>query len=130
MNPNNFNLAPISINARSALNLGSMSIQSPTPPYPRQFFSTSTTRQFSNYRLMPSPSWRGKNLINFLTTLSVQLSLEQGFSREKRNEIQRGRGEQRFNNDAFNRIRRRNKTIEGNGWFESMGGRRVCCKDR
>lgn len=81
---------------------------------------------------MPSPSWRGKNLINFLTTLSVQLSLEQGFSREKkeRNSEGEGRGEQRFNNDAFNRIRRRNKTIGGNGCFESMGGRRVCCKDR
>lgn len=37
---------------------------------------------------MPSPSWRRtKNLINFLTPLSVQLSLEQEFSREKGNEI-------------------------------------------
>lgn len=36
MNPNDFNLAPISINAKSALNLGSMSIQS-TPSYPDNF---------------------------------------------------------------------------------------------
>lgn len=70
---------------------------------------------------MPSPSWRRtKNLINFLTPLSVQLSLEQGFSREKGNEIL-GRAEQRFNNDAFNQIRRKIKwKMEGNRCLECV----------